>query len=62
VSLKQAKIHDRLVTHFSVLALSGKGALKPQDGTVCPLAAAADAHRMVESGAHTRGRVVLRVR
>lgn len=62
VSLKQAKIHDRIETLESVLALAGSGALKPQVGAVFPLAAAADAHRLVESGAHTRGRVVLRVR
>lgn len=62
VSLKQAKIHDRIETLEAVLALAGKGVLKPQVGKVFPLAAAADAHRMVESGAHTRGRVVLKVR
>lgn len=62
VSLKQAKIHDRIETLEQVLALAGKGIVKPQVGAVFPLAAAADAHRLVESGAHTRGRVVLRVR
>ena len=62
VILKQAKIHDRIETLENVLALAGKGVLKPQVGAVFPLAAAADAHRLVESGAHTRGRVVLQVR
>jgi NADPH:quinone reductase-like Zn-dependent oxidoreductase len=62
VSLKQAKIHDRIEALEQVLALAGKGVVKPQVGKVFPLAAAADAHRMVESGAHTRGRVVLQVR
>lgn len=62
VVLKQAKIHDRIETLENVLALAGKGVLKPQVGAVFPLAAAADAHRLVESGAHTRGRVVLQVR
>jgi NADPH:quinone reductase-like Zn-dependent oxidoreductase len=62
VSLKMAKIHDRIETLVQVLALAGTGVLKPQVGKVFPLAAAADAHRLVESGAHTRGRVVLKVR
>jgi len=62
VSLKMAKIHDRIETLAAVLALAGKGVLKPQVGTVFPLAAAAEAHRLVESGGHTRGRVVLKVR
>ena len=62
VQLKQAKIHDRIETLEQVLVLAGKGILKPQVGKVFPLAAAADAHRLVESGAHTRGRVVLQVR
>jgi NADPH:quinone reductase-like Zn-dependent oxidoreductase len=62
VSLKQAKIHDRIETLEQVMALAGKGALKPQVGKVFPLAAAAEAHRLVESGTHTRGRVVLKVR
>ena len=62
VMLKQAKIHDRIETLKRVLALAGEGVLKPQVGKVFPLAAAADAHRLVESGAHTRGRVVVQVR
>ncbi len=62
VTLKIAKIHDRIETLEKVLALAGQGVLKPQVGKVFPLAAAADAHRLVESGAHTRGRVVLQVR
>lgn len=62
VSLKQARIHDRIDSLESVLALAAKGVLKPQVGKVFPLAAAADAHGLVESGGHTRGRVVLQVR
>jgi NADPH:quinone reductase-like Zn-dependent oxidoreductase len=62
VSVKRANIHDRIETLASVLALAGKGVLRPQVGQVFPLAAAADAHRLVESGTHTRGRVVLQVR
>jgi NADPH:quinone reductase-like Zn-dependent oxidoreductase len=62
VTLKRADIHDRIETLEAVLALAGKGVLRPQVGQVFPLARAADAHRLVESGAHTRGRVVLQVR
>ena len=61
VTLKRADIHDRIETLEAVLALAGKG-VRPQVGQVFPLARAADAHRLVESGAHTRGRVVLQVR
>lgn len=62
VALKPAKIHDRIDTLERVLGMAREGILKPQVGAVFPLAAAADAHRLVESGAHTRGRVVLQVR
>jgi NADPH:quinone reductase-like Zn-dependent oxidoreductase len=62
VTLKRADIHDRIETLEAVLALAGKGVLRPQVGQVFPLARAADAHRLVESGAHTRGRVLLQVR
>lgn len=62
VTLKRAEIHDRIETLEAVLALAGKGVLRPQVGKVFPLADAADAHRLVESGKHTRGRVVLHVR
>jgi NADPH:quinone reductase-like Zn-dependent oxidoreductase len=62
VTLKRADIHDRIETLEAVLALAAEGALRPQVGKIFPLAAAADAHRLVESGAHTRGRVVLQIR
>jgi NADPH:quinone reductase-like Zn-dependent oxidoreductase len=62
VTLKRAEIHDRIGTLEAVLALASKGVLRPQVGKVFPLADAAEAHRLVESGKHTRGRVVLRVR
>lgn len=62
VALRRAVIHDRIETLEAVLALAAKGVLRPQVGKVFPLAAAAAAHRLVESGAHTRGRVVLQVR
>ncbi|MCW5774204.1 MAG: zinc-binding dehydrogenase, partial [Rhodospirillaceae bacterium] len=62
VSLKRAVIHDRIDTLEAVLGLAAKGVLKAQVGGVFPLAQCADAHRLVESSAHTRGRVVLKVR
>lgn len=62
VVLKRAVIHDRIETLEAVLGLAGKGVLKPQVGGVFPLARCADAHRLVESSAHTRGRVVLKIR
>jgi len=62
VSVKSAVIHDRIETLEAVLALAGRGILRPQVGQVFPLRDCAEAHRLVESGAHTRGRVVLKVR
>ncbi len=62
VALKRAVIHDRIDTLETVMALAAKGVLKPQVGGVFPLAQCADAHRRVELTAHTRGRVVLKVR
>ncbi len=62
VVLKRAIIHDRIETLKTVMDLAAKGVLKPQVGGVFPLAHCADAHRLVESGRHTRGRVVLTVR
>jgi NADPH:quinone reductase-like Zn-dependent oxidoreductase len=62
VTLKSAVIHDRIGTLETVLGLAAKGVLKPQVGAVFPLARCADAHRLVESGQHSRGRVVLQMR
>lgn len=62
VTLKRAPIHDRIETLEAVLDLAGRGILRPQVGAVFPLAECADAHRLVASGTHTRGRVVLKVR
>jgi NADPH:quinone reductase-like Zn-dependent oxidoreductase len=62
VTLKRALIHDRIETLEAVLDLAGKGVLKPQVAAVLPLAHCTDAHRLVESGKSTRGRVVLAIR
>jgi len=62
VLLKRAIIDDRVETLATVMDLAARGVLKPQVGAVFSLARCADAHRLVESGQHTRGRVVLKVR
>ncbi len=62
VVLKRAIIHDEIETLNIVMDLAAKGVLKPQVGRLFPLAQCADAHRLVESGKHTRGRLVLAVR
>ena len=60
--LNRAIIHDRIEALATVMGLSAKGVLKAQVGSVFPLVQCADAHRLVESGKQTRGRVVLKVR
>ncbi|MGH7003882.1 MAG: NADP-dependent oxidoreductase [Alphaproteobacteria bacterium] len=62
VALKRAQIHDRIETLEAVLDLAGRGILRPQVGAVFPLAQCAEAHRLVASGAHTGGRVVMKIR
>ena len=62
VVLKRAVIHDRIETLEAVLALAGRGIVRPQVGRVFPLAECAAAHRLLESGKHTRGRIVLKIR
>ena len=62
VAVKSAVIHDRIGPLEAVLDLAEEGVLRAQVGTVFPLADCADAHRLVLSGQHSRGRVVLKVR
>jgi NADPH:quinone reductase-like Zn-dependent oxidoreductase len=62
VVLKRAVIHDRIGTLAAVLELAGRGIVRPQVGRVFPLAECAAAHRLLESGKHTRGRIVLKIR
>jgi len=45
----------------ALAALVGEGEVKPQVGEVLPLADAAKAHRISETG-HVRGKIVLQVR
>lgn len=59
VSLRQAHIHDSPETLRKVVDLAEKGALRPQISRMLPLAHAAEAHRLLEAGRNSRGRIVL---
>jgi NADPH:quinone reductase-like Zn-dependent oxidoreductase len=55
----QAHIIDSPRVNAIVVELAAKGAIKPQVSRVMPLSEAAQAHRMVEAGQVSRGRIVL---
>lgn len=59
---RQAVIDDDPAALEAVVGLIAGGVLKPQVSEVMPLAAAARAHRLIEAGAVSRGRIVLQVR
>jgi NADPH:quinone reductase-like Zn-dependent oxidoreductase len=59
VRVLQARIADNSGANAAVIALAGRGALKAQVSRVMPLAAAAEAHGMMEAGLNSRGRIVL---
>jgi NADPH:quinone reductase-like Zn-dependent oxidoreductase len=59
---RQAVIDDRPGLMAKVLDLAGAGVLRPQVAKVLPLARCAEAHRLMEAGAISRGRIVLQVR
>lgn len=61
VRLSRADIRDRVPTLQTVAQLAATQVLRPQISDVLPLAAAADAHRRMEAGQVTRGRLVLRI-
>ncbi len=58
----QALIMDTPRVNAAVVELAGSGAIKALVTRVMPLAQAAEAHRMVESGRASRGRIVLDTR
>lgn len=61
VSLRQAVIDDDKAILERVVALAAAGAIVPRVGRVLPLAQAAEAHRLIETGANRRGRIVLEI-
>ena len=58
----QVHIHDDRTALAGVIELACRGVLKPQVSKIMPLAAAADAHRMLQANENSRGRIVLDVR
>lgn len=54
-------IHDRRQTLDAVVDLAARGALRPQIRARMKLAQAAEAHRLLEQGSVTRGRIVLQI-
>jgi NADPH:quinone reductase-like Zn-dependent oxidoreductase len=61
VICKQASIHDSRETLERVADAVGKGILNPQVSRRMPLAKAAEAHRILEHGANSRGRIILEI-
>lgn len=61
VRLINAVIDNRRSVLEAVVALAERGVFAPRVGRVLPLASGAEAHRLVETGAVRRGRVVLEV-
>ena len=61
VELRQADIHDDKAALEKVVALAADGTIRPQVSRVLPLSEAAEAHRLIESGRNTRGRIVLSI-
>ncbi|MCW4115257.1 NADP-dependent oxidoreductase [Aurantimonas sp. MSK8Z-1] len=59
VRVSRAMIADAPAPVAAILAMAAKGEIAPQVAGVLPLAEAARAHRMMEAGAVTRGRLLL---
>jgi len=55
----RAQIHDDIAALRAVVDLAERRAWRPQVSRVMPLAQAAEAHRLLERGDNTRGRLVL---
>jgi len=62
VKTLQAHIIDSPRVNAIVVDLAAKRAIKPQVSRVMPLAEAAQAHRLVEAGQVSRGRIILDIR
>ncbi len=61
IDLRQAVIDDDKVVLEKVVALAADGTITPQVSRVVALSEAAEAHRLIESGRNTRGRIVLSI-
>ena len=61
VELRQAVIDDDKSLLEKVVALAADGAITPQVSRVMALSDAAEAHRVMESGRNSRGRIVLTI-
>jgi NADPH:quinone reductase-like Zn-dependent oxidoreductase len=59
IELRQAVIEDDKLVLEKVVALAAEGTITPQVSRVMTLSDAADAHRLIESGQKSRGRIVL---
>ena len=62
IDLRQAIIDDDKAVLEKVVALAADGTITPQVSRVLALSEAAEAHRLIESGRNTRGRIVLSIR
>ena len=61
IELRQAVIEDDKSVLEKVVALAVEGTITPQVSRVMTLSDAADAHRVIESGQNSRGRIVLSI-
>ncbi len=61
IHCKQAIIHDRRDTMERLSQQVTAGILKPQVSRLLPLTLAAEAHKIVEDGSNTRGRIILEI-
>ena len=59
VRVSRAQITDDAGVVATVLALADQGVIRPQIAAVLPLTQAAQAHRMLEAGQVSRGRLLL---
>lgn len=59
VSIRQAEIHDDPQVLAKVVELAAEGLLNAQVSQTLPLQDAAEAHRLLEAGVNSRGRIVL---
>lgn len=62
VRIVQARIHDEPHALRAVVDLARQGAWRPLVSRILPLTQAAEAHRALEAGENSRGRIVLDIR